>query len=207
LDGIDLDLHYFDKLKQINHDLFMVFLEEASAAWHQAGLLVSVALDRKGRLYSHAYDWVDRVNLMAYDMVEESIEFHASLPATKVMVEFLWESGCPPSKIILGIPFYARNSQEPHLALTFAELYDEMVGETGNAKDLVYTYEGYQWDSPQSMQKKVDYGHEKGLGGIFVADVGQDKQTVEYPGGLLLQSVSEYMSHVNKEKEKESTEL
>jgi chitinase len=206
LDGIDLDL-YYPQGRQVYHDLFMVFLEEASAAWHQAGLLVSIGLHAKARMPLHAYDWVDRVNVMAYDMVEEPGDFHASLRSTQKAIQFVLDSGCPASKILLGIPFYARHLENPQLALTFSELYDAVVGEDGNGQDLSRAHEGYQWSSQQSMKQKVDYLHGAGLGGIYVWEVGQDKQTVKYPGGLLLQAVSEYMDHVNKKKEIEKTEL
>ena len=77
------------------------------------------------------------------------------------------ESGCPLSKIILGVPFYARHLENPQLALTFRELCDAVVGETGNFHYLVYTHEGYDWDYQQLISRKVDYVHEIGLGGFM----------------------------------------
>ena len=99
-------------------------------------------------------------------------------PAVKA-VETLIQSGCEPSKIILGLPAYARHKTNPSQIKTYSELVDEWSKENSVDGDqtgflALNEYRGYLLESRELIQKKVAMAMEKGLGGVFVWEIGQD---------------------------------
>jgi GH18 family chitinase len=137
---------------------------------------------------------------MTYDMIDASNgrqDHHAGLTAVQDALKSFVDRGCPSSKLILGIPAYARNGQNPGLVKTYSEIIDDYFTDEQSMmnnfqrKGMV---NGYYFDSPALVAKKVKYAKSIGLGGVFVWEIGQDKQVLDYPGGILLQSAAS--SHV-----------
>ena len=85
----------------------LTFLQEASKIWRgdPYNLKLSIALPAGIVLPSETYyTYVDRVNLMSYDIFDGTGQYHADIKQVKKAVKTLIRSGCPKSKIILGIP-------------------------------------------------------------------------------------------------------
>ena len=163
----------------------------ASRALHDAGLLLSVALHPGQFLPRPAYDAVDRVNLMAYDMVNGNgaERHHAPFEMAAHASSELIRSGCPPSKVILGIPAYGRHSSYPQAVKSYSEIVDDIdrTEQQPGPRMLNGQFNGYHFDSPDDVQRKVKYAISKGLGGAFFWEIGQDYIHAELaPGGLLL---------------------
>ena len=211
LDGVD-----FDWEQPQNQEEFVSYLHllvEAGQALHRAQLLLSVALHPNQRLIPQLYDIVDRINLMTYDMITETGpgSHHATLDNAKQAVDALVASGCPQSKIVLGIPAYARHEDNPGLVKTYSEIVDAVVdnmdSETASAEDIATTmkrigsrYQGYAFDSALDVLNKVQYAKEAGLKGIFFWEIGQDSFREDYiPGGALL-AVAHWGAFGRKEK-------
>jgi GH18 family chitinase len=162
------------------------------------------------RFPNYLYQQIDRIHLMAYDMVSrggrQQPEHHATLDKTKKAIEFLIGSQhvdgdglrATPEKLMLGIPAYARNMYNPSNVKTFAELYDDIIGTGYDNKTNMdsstmmrkHAWDGYEWDSPARVQEKVRLAKQYGLGGVFFWEIGQDKVTKDYPEGILLHAAA-----------------
>jgi len=151
---------------------------------------VSVTLHVGQTLPPAVYDAVDRINFMAYDLPPQSA---SRLSDIETAVDALEASGCPARKIFLGIPAYARHRQRRGDTKTYAELYDQVLRSHTTVEDsgaVRLDVSEYQAESPRTVTQKVQYAVARGLGGVFFWELGQDKQTVAAPGGILLQAAA-----------------
>jgi GH18 family chitinase len=194
--GIDLDCEYFTS--QADYQKYLIWLDRVIPKLQQRNLKVSVALHAGMFLTASIYEKVDRIHLMTYDMMYDRTSmahrpedhYHADMYQTDQAVQKLVKSGCPRAKIILGIPAYARHYQKPAMVKTFAELVDEIMSEeTDRAMSVLKEWKGYRGDFPISAARKVDYARQQQLGGVFLWELGQDKQ-VDGNGGYLLETIS-----------------
>jgi len=193
LDGIDYN--WESPSNQIEMDYYTKLIEETYTVLHPMGLLVTVALHPNQ--YLSSYDYVDRVHVMAYDM-PRALQFHARSDVVfKVLRSFATTGKCPKSKIVSGIPAYARHEVNPALVKTYSEIIDAKQQKAQSSssklvKDLntFSNMDGYLFDSPASVEKKVSFVKKNKMAGIFFWEIGQDKQMIEYPGGVLLQSAA-----------------
>ena len=121
------------------------------------GLLVTVALHPNQ--YLPSYDHVDRVHVMTYD-IPRALHFHARYEVvTHVLNNF---------KLIAGIPAYARHEVNPGLVKIHSEIIDTSI-ESLNMSNI-HTFsnlDGYLFDCPASIQKKVDFVKRMDMGSIF----------------------------------------
>jgi len=149
---------------------------------------------------------------MTYDMMQQGSggrrSYHADIALAKSAVEGLVKSGCPPSKIMLGIPAYARHWDNPGDVKSYAELIDELektrkVASTStsendeqpllNREDVekFHEFNGYIVESPKRVREKVEYARNRNMAGVFFWELGQDKQHLSIaPGGILLESAA-----------------
>lgn len=198
--GVDLDFYQPRSVQE--HDSYVLFLKEALAAWKDdAGLKVSMTLHPHQKLPPQLYTHLDRINLMAYDMVHPQggnagNAYHANIDKVRRAVnDLLLQPGSgldrAPHKILLGIPAYARHVEHPERVKAFGEIYDEVTqGDRSHAWDDFHSLEGFEWESPKRIREKVDLAREKGLGGVFLWEVGMDKFSEEFPGGMLLEAAA-----------------
>ena len=198
LDGIDLDYEGIQSIDEWKAYLELIIF--VAFRLHRHDLMVTVALHPGQFLPPKVCEVVDRVHVMTYDMIDGSNRrqgHHAELTAVQGALKSFIDRGCPSSKLILGIPAYARNGQNPGLVKTYSEIIDDYFTDEQNMmnnfrqKGMV---DGYYFDSPALVAKKVKYSKSIGLGGVFLWEIGQDKQVLDYPGGILLQSAAS--SHV-----------
>jgi hypothetical protein len=187
--GIDLD--YTPTTKETAQSYYKVFLKEALEEWHSRGFKVSMTIHPNQRLPKYLHRQLDRVHLMAYDMILPG-EHHATVEKTNQAIEFLvGHQGLPPEKLILGIPAYGRDVQNPSDVKTFAEIYDGITdtSDTSVTSDQ-HSWKGYEWDSPMRITEKIHLAKQHGLGGVFFWELGQDKATTEFPEGILVHAAA-----------------
>jgi GH18 family chitinase len=180
-------------LSQQDVDNYLALIVKAVGTLHDVGIKVSVAIHADQNLPLKVYKKVDRINLMAYDLPGP---YHALQADAEKAVDSLIQSGCPAHKISLGIPTYARHTQNPGNVKTFAEIIDAMEKENdlSDTFDAQNDWNGFKYDSPQAVRDKVDYAKQKGLGGVFFWELGQDKQHASAAGGLLLEAAARHAS-------------
>lgn len=207
-DGIDFDWEQPQtKTDAINYSQLLI---EASTILHKQGILVSVALHPKQVLPEQVYTYIDRVNLMAYDMIQprkngNGYSHHSTYEDAIQAVTYLKKSGCPSYKIILGIPLYGRHIQNPGMVKTVSELMDMQMKQTGSLPDgRTNEIDGYQYDSPLSIKKKLKYVQSQELGGIFFWELGQDyRNEDEFVQGRFVRFVGKTVDLLYQNTEKE----
>ncbi len=210
LDGVDLD---FEGIQSIDEwKSYLELLVQASGFLRKNNLLLTVALHPGQLLPPGVCNVVDRVHLMTYDMFAPPNEqkndirvsherkgHHASMHLVQDVISSFMEHGCPPEKIILGIPAYARHENNFGMVKTYSEMVDDILAKSGlDAGDLdaKNNWKGYQFDSPSDVRGKVEYATKTRLGGVFFWELGQDSSVVD--GGLLLRTTGTSISRVSR---------
>ena len=122
-------------------------------------------------------------------------------------VDILIQSGCHASKIVLGIPAYGRKKTDPYDVKTYSEFVDGLVLELDNHKgvneEILYALDSnseFGYESRDLIFDKVRMASNKGLGGIFIWELGQDFRNEIFQEGVLLH-------HVGNACEKAKSEL
>lgn len=205
LDGIDLDFEGIRSYEEWN--AYLSFLHAASAMLHRYDLIVTVALHPGQHLPNTICESLDRVHVMTYDMIRRRdddgsrYDHHASMRSTIDAMEGFVAAGCPPHKVVMGIPAYGRHERDAGLVRTYSEIVDDVlmnVDDDGGVDDddnmearmngirSVDSWGGYRFDSPDDVRAKVDYVVRNGYGGIFIWELGQDRRVSGLAGGGML---------------------
>lgn len=204
-DGIDFDFENIQTLGQ--WEAYLQFLVQASSYLHKHNLLVTVALHPGQFLPERVCQSLDRAHVMAYDMVAQSqnspTKHHASFQAVKNVMSSFASNGCPSSKLIMGLPAYARHESNPGLVKTYEEVINEFIDskqedrsapEQRRVKSAINElnfWNGYRFDSAYDARVKSEYAKHKNYGGVFLWELGQDKQLSGVAnGGILVESLS-----------------
>jgi GH18 family chitinase len=197
LDGVDFDWEIPSTHQQLQ--AYTTLLLEASQKLHGSNLLISVALHARQFMPPQLYKAMDRINIMTYDLEASHVAAYDSVVTS---VQEFKQYGCPLSKMVLGLPAYGRHTQNPALVKTFSELMDE----TNNEAVMLQAWNGYSYDSPVSIERKVEFAMLKQMAGVYFWELGQDFQDPELGvGGILLETAANAVA--NRTNRHEHTEL
>ncbi len=208
LDGIDLDFEGIRSHEEWN--AYQSFLYTASAILHRHDLTITVALHPGQHLPKTICTSLDRVHVMTYDIIRQRddngrYDHHASMRSTIDAMEGFVRAGCPPHKLVMGIPAYGRHERDPGLVRTYSEIVDDVLmkvdDDDGEDDDDMETrmngirsidsWNGYRFDSPDDVRAKVEYVVRNGYGGIFIWELGQDRRVSGLAeGGMLLEAAA-----------------
>ena len=195
ISGIDFD--WEQPQNQAEFQGYMHLIQDASTVLHSMGYLISVAVHPRQFLPVEIYNLIDQVHIMTYDMMAKNKhnEFHHSDSSQMIHeIGLFLENGCPPSKIVVGIPMYGRHVRDINSVKTYSELVDTLPPEKRKNRHSFYKVdqiENYSFDSPSDIRHKIQYVLSHGLKGIFFWEIGQDFQNAAIsPGGLLLESAT-----------------
>jgi GH18 family chitinase len=97
-------------------------------------------------------------------------------------------AGVPSRKLFMGIPAYGRHEREVGRVMSFAEIVD--AAGTQEPETVQGYWNDFKYDTTTIVRRKVQLAREKNLGGVFMWEVGQDKQTDDNTGGLLLETLA-----------------
>jgi GH18 family chitinase len=179
--GIDVDWE-FPKTTQAktNHLLLLQAIKAKIQASAKPSLQLGIAVGGEYKftvnhiqyvdasLFSTNANLVDKWYIMAYDFPATYNANHSSLADGKASLDGWNAAGVPYSKMLLGVPFYGRNSTRSG---------DIMYNELGG-NNTVFTSDlsnGWYYNGKTTLDAKMDYVSEKGANGILIWDVGQDR--------------------------------
>ncbi|XP_063372990.1 probable chitinase 2 [Cydia amplana] len=127
-DGLDIDWEYPNQRDTTQGaadvENFSLLLKELREEFDKHGLLITVAVVAVKQSASLSYDiptiskYVDLISIMAYDMYGawDSVTGHNAplhedkdrIYAVDAALNYWLTQGCPPEKLVLGLPFYGR---------------------------------------------------------------------------------------------------
>jgi GH18 family chitinase len=190
LDGVDFDWEAPRNDEEMAN--YVLLLRAASRALRSKNKLVTVALHpgqslKTARLpgdgdVGSPYDFVDRVHLMAYDMVSRDQSRHSTLEDASSAARHQLGEGLLSHKLALGVPAYGRHMQRPGEVKTFAEIYDELRPLQHPHRshkhahfDSDITESGYFFNGPSTVRAKANWANDQGFAGVVIWELGQDK--------------------------------
>lgn len=179
IDGVDFDHEALRNREDVVG--FFRLIVSVAPALRKIGLSVSIAVHAGFSMPKQVFEAVDRINVMTYDYP------FAGMEEVTTSINTMIDSGIPPEKLFLGIPAYGRHEQDVGKVMTFAEIVD--AAGTHVVERVNGPWSQFKYDSPPVIRQKVQLAKEKNLGGVFMWELGQDKQLNTYPGGVLLEAM------------------
>lgn len=161
--GVDFDWEY--PANGAERRDYAALLAETKHAFGPHGLRVTAALEPRTALSSAQLESVDAIHLMSYDHGGR----HSTFEQAVKDVERLVSKGVPRAKICLGVPFYARKTDQSREATTFGAIVRRFGPDRGDDEAG-----GYFFNGPETVGKKTRYALEEGLAGIMIWELGQD---------------------------------
>ncbi|RJG49451.1 glycosyl hydrolase family 18 protein [Motilimonas pumila] len=165
LDGIDLDWEYPDPgVSSANYTLLVHALNQALKPHNKylSAAVIAYGPTAAG-IAKEALPHIDFFNLMAYDANDHH---HSSMEIAQASLNYWSQRGVEPSKLVLGVPLYARPSWQSYndiiAANPAAACHDEINGNFYNGLTTI--------------RKKTALAQAKG-GGIMLWELSQDAQT------------------------------
>lgn len=230
--GFDVDWEYPNARDSVNGrtdiDNFTQVLKELKESFSKYGLMLTAAVGAAPSAAANYYDiagiskYLDYVGLMAYDFNgawdtstghnaplyrgtgDENISDNMLL-TVDASVRYWLDHGCPPEKLLVGMPFYGRTFTLANAAVTSVRApasgagpagpitsqsgmlgYNEICAKFKAEKwdmhydplaKVPYAVQGSNWlsyDDPDSIQTKIDYGKQFGIGGVIVWSIETD---------------------------------
>jgi len=161
--GIDYDWEFPKNAEE--KSAYDALIEDTHKAAIEMGLELSVALGWTQSLSARAYNAVDRINLMTYDMGAR----HSTYAAMKKTVERVTKDGVPAEKICVGVPFYGRKVDDEEVSKGYSQLVAEYQPKAH--KDEAG---GFYFNGAATIQRKSRYAKNKNLGGIMIWEISAD---------------------------------
>lgn len=189
INGVDFDWQMPTRPGDFTN--YYKLVREAKKVLRRHNIKVSMALTKDHFLPTKMYKWIDRIHMISYEFDLMSGVYHADYDKVRSMVRGLITRNCPPEKMSLGIPLYGRKNDKPGDMRTIAELVEDHAGnKTSKVVKADHIWDGYYFDSPNLIKKKVELAFEYKLGGMHFWELGQDMIDPTYgPSGIMTQAV------------------
>ena len=177
LDGIDMDWEFpglaHEGVSACENCVtdFILLLEAIRNAIGDKLLTAAVGSDHWNRVDNKALNGLlDFVNVMTYDMNNSS---HSAFSLTEAAMNGWLTHGIDREKLVLGVPFYARSTNQKYEWMGYdrlMELVENKKAELLSTDDQDYIVIGkdkLSVDTPLSIKKKSAFIRENGFAGIF----------------------------------------
>lgn len=162
-DGVDYDWEFPANPEE--HAAYSTLLLETAEAFHPHGLRVTIALGHTQSLDQAAYNAVDAIHLMTYDMGTR----HATERAAQSAVRRLIRAGVPPEKIVLGVPFYGRRMDNRDIAMAYNNILNQFTPSPDEDEAG-----GFYFNNIETIRRKTRYAQEERLAGIMIWELSMD---------------------------------
>ena len=170
--GIDIDYEY--PADAACWDNYAVFLEELGTALKKEGKLLSVALSPWGvRLSKAAIRSIDRVNIMSYTLNDRKKRRHA-FKITRTSIEYFTDLGFAPSRLVLGLAFYAMSVTQPDASYSGHPYHAYVQRYRTGIKTYTNQIEDLYYGGRDLNRDKTILAIENGLAGAFSWHFGCD---------------------------------
>jgi len=169
LKNIDLDWEFPENAKQLSAYVLLVQDLHQLLYPHEIGITVAVGhWEKQAKLVAQMEPYLAAVNMMLYDNVDPR-KGHASYALVNKSVKRFMNHGIPAEKIVVGVPFYGRHRyvREKTMAYRQVPSLDRAISKNG-------LYDGYFFDTPQTLKPKIELIKKKKLGGIMIWELGHD---------------------------------
>jgi chitinase len=167
LDGIDIDWEFPNDLVGENFRLMLKAVKDRMAG---TNLELSIAVHPMHVTYKKLYtqgfcENVDFIGLMGYDLGIP----HAPIYTVDDLAKWEAQTGCPRSKLVLGVPFYGKIQNSPKNYMTWAQL---MAAGCEFWSDQCAT--GHDYNGIFTITTKAKEVVKGNWGGIMIWDLNQD---------------------------------
>lgn len=170
--GIDVDYEY--PADATAWDNYALFLEELGTALKKEGKLLSVALSPWGvRLSKAAIRGIDRVNIMSYTLNDRKKRRHA-FKITRTSIEYFTDLGFAPSRLVLGLAFYAMSVTQPDASYSGHPYHAYVQRYRTGIKTYTNQIEDLYYGGRDLNRDKTILAIENGLAGAFSWHFGCD---------------------------------
>ena len=170
--GIDVDYEY--PADATAWDNYALFLEELGTALKKEGKLLSVALSPWGvRLSKAAIRSIDRVNIMSYTLNDRKKRRHA-FKITRTSIEYFTDLGFAPSRLVLGLAFYAMSVTQPDASYSGHPYHAYVQRYRTGIKTYTNQIEDLYYGGRDLNRDKTILAIENGLAGAFSWHFGCD---------------------------------
>mmetsp|Transcript_52256 Transcript_52256/g.124630 ORF Transcript_52256/g.124630 Transcript_52256/m.124630 type:complete len:426 (-) Transcript_52256:46-1323(-) len=142
---------------------------------------------KSGRSFAELFDMMHTMAYTYYDAERR----HSTLEQATAAIDEFERARLPVSRLTLGVPFFGVSRRA---GKTFG--YGEILDMESAARKNIHLDElpdGTYFNNRATMKKKLELAHRRGLAGIMIWELGQDKP-VRDPSSMLL-----YMSEVAEE--------
>ncbi|XP_013190968.1 probable chitinase 2 [Amyelois transitella] len=219
-DGLDLDWEYPNRRDTVHGladvDNFTQLIRELKEEFDKFGLLLTAAVSSVRASASFSYDipvisqYLDYIHLMTYDMYgawdpmtghnaplhkgEGDTGDRQDLYTVDVAVEYWLGQGCPPEKLVLGMPLYGRTFtltnpavngvRAPAIGAGLSGPYTATAGYMGY-NEICDRFQTETWDLKYDSLAKVPYAIQ-GANWISYDDAQSLTRKIEYANSLNL---------------------
>ncbi|XP_063834194.1 chitinase-3-like protein 2 [Ostrinia nubilalis] len=223
-DGLDVDWEYPNRRDTVHGsadiDNFSTLLKELREEFDKHDLMVTVAVSAVEERALLSYDvpavakYVDYVGVMAYDMSGawdpvtghnaplhisegDSTENEAALYTVENAIKFWLKAGCPPEKLVMGVPFYGRtftlsdtNANTPRSSAIGAGLAGPYTATSGfvGYNEFCYLLKTESWTVRTDQLAKVPYAF-RASNWVSYDDVESITTKVEYANSFNLRGI------------------
>jgi len=125
---------------------------------------------------ANAFQYIDYLNIMSYDIgysISGNDPNHSSYADAQNNINDWVTKGCPISKIVLGIPFYARHSTS-RWADVYTHTYGDLISGNPSAGYNADNVGAYYYNGKTTCQNKVDLIMGMGGAGVMIWEVTYD---------------------------------
>ncbi len=175
--GIDIDYeypHYSETDPKKAWENYDKFLQVLIAKLHSKGYKLSLAMaPTYVELSQKTIESIDRVNVMAYDLIDDKGR-HSSYAVINKCVVYFTDKGFKKSQLVMGLPFYTKTTTNEG-GQPWSWVINRWRGAIKPWVNSAYTNKYvFHFNGPHLIRDKVFCSMEQGFAGVFCWCMGSD---------------------------------